>query len=326
LAHLLCAHAEALLRDAGQMRATYGAINVCPLGAAAGYGTSWPIDRRAVARHLGFAGVQENSVDCVSSRWEMEARLVADLAFAGNHLAVLAQDLVVWSHPFAGFLTFDERHVTGSSIMPQKRNPDFAEVTRAKAAVVHGVLQSLLALNKGMVSGYNRDSQWSKYLVMSAVEELRESPGILGEVLAGIEVDTERMAEAAQGDFLVAVDLADLIARHAGLPFRRSYDIVARLVRECESVGRFTIERIERALAAEGLEGAISRRQLKTAIEPARAVRAKNSLGGPAPIAARGNLNRVRKAARALDRWNRQQRAALERAHHRLAGEIREAD
>jgi argininosuccinate lyase len=276
-----------------------------------------------VARHLGFDGVQENSVDCVSSRWEMEARWVADLAFAGNHLALLAQDMVWWSHPYAAFVVFDDRHVTGSSIMPQKRNPDFAEVTRAKAAVVQGVLQSLLSLNKGMVSGYNRDSQWSKYLVMGAIEELREAPAIFADVLAAMQVNTDWMAEAAGRDFLVAVDLADLVARRANLPFRNAYDLVARLVRDCEAEGRFSVERIARALADAGIDAPLTPGVLRTAIEPARAVGTKTSRGGPAPRAVRATIERLDTAARALRRWNRARRAAIERARGALRAQIR---
>lgn len=321
--HVLCAHAQALARDAEQMRATYRTVNVCPLGAAAGQGTSWPINRPATARWLGFDGVQENSLDCVSSRGEMEARVVADLAFAGSHMALLAQDLVFWSMPWIAFVTFDDRHVTGSSIMPQKRNPDFVEVTRAKLAVVQGVLQSLLALSKGMVSGYNRDAQWSKYLVMEAVEELRETPAILREALAAMTVHADRMAEATEHDFLVAVDLADLIARRAKLPFRQSYEIVAALVRDCEREGRFTVEKVERALAAHGLANKVRRREWLGAIQPAHAVRTKKSLGGPAPSAIRANLGRLEAAVRALKRWNAQRQEAVARARRAMAEQIR---
>jgi len=321
--HALCAHAQAMLRDATQMRATYAAINLCPLGAAAGHGTSWPINRTAVARSLGFDGVQENSIDCVSSRWEMEARVVTDLAFAASHLALLAQDLVVWSMPWIGFLTFDDRHVTGSSIMPQKRNPDFAEVTRAKLAVAQGILQSLWSLTKGMVSGYNRDSQWSKYLVMDAVEELRETPTIFRDVLAAMTVHADRMAEATEHDFLVAVDLADLIARRAKLPFRKAYEIVAALVRECEPAGRFVARTVERALADHGIATKIARADWLAAIQPARAVRTKKSLGGPAPSAVRANLERLESAACALEKWNGERREAIERSRRTLREKIR---
>jgi len=325
LGHLLCAHAQAFLRDAGQMCSTYAAINLSPLGAAAGHGTSWPINRRSAARYLGFDDIQENSIDCVSSRWEMEARLAADLAFAANHLAQLAQDLILLSQPWVGFIAFDDRHVTGSSIMPQKRNPDFAEVTRAKAAVVQGVLQSLLALNKGMVSGYNRDSQWSKYLIMEAVEELRDAPSIIAEALGAATVHTDKMAEAAGGHFLVAVDLADTIAREGDLPFREAYEVVARLVRECESDGRFTAEKVERVLAEKGLSGKIAPSKWRAAIEPQRALRGKKSPGGAAPSAVRANLKRLDSAARSLLRWNRNRRNAVERARRKMLERIESA-
>ncbi|MBM3333612.1 hypothetical protein FJY63_03025, partial [Candidatus Sumerlaeota bacterium] len=296
-----------------------------PLGAAAGYGTSWPLDRQAAARSLGFDGIQENSLDCMSSRGEMEARCVADLAFAANHLSLLAQDLVMWSMPWIGFITFDDRHVTGSSIMPQKRNPDFAEATRAKAAVVHGMLQSLLALNKGLVSGYNRDAQWSKFLVMDAFEELQDAPLIVSEVLDSLTVHAARMAEATRHDFLVAVDLADLIARKAGVPFRKSYEIVAQLVRECEREGQFTLSKVGRALAIHGLEGKISTAEVSAAIEPAGAVKARWTLGGPSPGAVKCNLARLEQQARSLARWNARRRRAIEMARRKMIEQIRKA-
>lgn len=209
--------------------------------------------------------------------------------------------------------------------MPQKRNPDFAEVTRAKTAVVHGVLQSLLALNKGMVSGYNRDSQWSKYLVMNAAEELRETPSVFRESLAALTVHSDRMAAATEHEFLVAVDLADRIAQQAALPFRKAYEIVAALVRQCEPRGRFTAESIERALHAQGLKGKISRAQLRAAIQPSRALRAKKSFGGPAPPAVRANLRRLSATARTLGQWNSKQRAAIDRARRTLLEQIRKS-
>lgn len=322
--HFLAAHAQALLRDAGQMQATYAAINVNPLGSAAGFGTSWPIDRGDTAKSMGFSGVQENSLDCVSSRWEMEARFVSDLAFAGNHLAMFAQDLVLMSQPWVGFVEFDDAHVTGSSIMPQKRNPDFAEVTRARVAVVHGVLQSLLAMNKGMVSGYNRDSQWSKYQLMNAVEELRDTPSLFREALASLNVNTERMAAAADEDFLVAVDLADLIARRGDVPFRKSYEIVARLVRDCEASGRFEPERVAAALNDAGLSDRIPRKEWMAATTPNRVVKTRKSVGGPAPAALRACLKRLEADVRHQRQWGRRQSTALEKARAKMLERIRE--
>lgn len=325
LGHFFCAHAQALVRDARQMTATYEHVNLSPLGAAAGYGTSWPIDRKRTAKYLGFDGVQENSIDCTSSRWEMEARFVADLAFAGNHLAMLAQDLILWSQPWVGFVRFSDRHVTGSSIMPQKRNPDFAEVTRAKAAVVEGILQSLLALNKGMVSGYNRDSQWSKYLVMDAIDELKATPAVFRAAIAELSVDADRMAEAAGRDFLVAVDLADTIARVAGVPFRKAYEITARLVRESEAEGRFRLDAVEQALAEHDLAGKIPRAYLAAAIDPARSVQRKKSQGGPALPALRANIRNLENAARAVNAWNAARHAAIGRALAEMQKRIRRA-
>ncbi len=323
--HILCAHAQALLRDIEQMCATFRTVNVSPLGAAAGHGTSWPINRALTARYLGFDGVQENSIDCVSSRWEMEARATADLAFAANHLALLAQDLVFWSMPWIGFITLDDRHVTGSSIMPQKRNPDFCEVTRAKAAVLQGILQSLFAINKGMLSGYNRDSQWTKYLVMNAVEEMRDAPAVFREAIAAMTVDTRRMAEATQHDFLAAVDLADLLARRGGLPFRQAYEIVATLVRECESAGRFTPEAVAHALDAAGVSQKIPKSLWMAAIEPSRALGTKRAFGGPAPVSVRGEIGRLERRARGMQAWNAARLRHLAEARKSLATAIRKA-
>ncbi|MFH0794628.1 MAG: argininosuccinate lyase, partial [bacterium] len=232
-AHWQASHAQALLRDVVALEQATRFANICPLGAAAGFGTSWRLDRKLVASLLGFESVQENSLDAVGNRWEMEARAGAALAMMMDHFSILAQDLILLSSPPREWITLSRDFVTGSSIMPQKRNPDFAEVTRAKASVVQGLLAALLSVPKGMLSGYNRDTQWTKYLIMDLFHESGMTPRIFAGVVGTLKVHREKMRGEATKDFINAVDVADYVAQSRRLPFRKSYKAVAEAVNAC---------------------------------------------------------------------------------------------
>ena len=143
------------------------------MGAAAGFGSSWPLNRELTTELLGFDRVESNSLDCIVSRWENEAQLAHAFSMLMNRLSVISQDLIILSLPYLKMVRIDDGFVTGSSIMPQKKNPDFAEVIRSKAAFVQGQLQSLLGIQKGALSGYNRDTQWTKYLIMDVVRNVK---------------------------------------------------------------------------------------------------------------------------------------------------------
>ena len=276
--HWFASHAQALLRDLGRLVEAWDRINVSPLGAAASFGTSWPIGREMTARLLGFSAVQVNTLDCLTNRWEMEAEAATVLEFALTHLSIVSQDLIMLSFPDIGVVQIADRYVTGSSIMPQKRNPDFAEVTRAKAAVVQNLASTLFAVAKGSLSGYNRDAQWTKYLIMDAFAEAADAPAVFAGVFDTLEVNEARAAELARRNFVDAVDVADTLARESGLPFRAAYDIVSKAVRLSDKLGRIDPEVVARLAAEAGAKK--TRMALAT---PEAIVASKAHTGGPAP-------------------------------------------
>ena len=295
--HWLAAHAQALQRDLGRLLESYDRVNISPLGAAASFGTSWPVDRPLTCGLLGFRAVQPNTLDCITNRWEMEADAASALAFAMTHLSMLAQDVIMLSSPFLGIIELPDRFVTGSSIMPQKRNPDFAEVTRAKATLVQNLTNTLFGIARGAFSGYNRDTQWTKYIVMDIFDEASGAPDIFAGVVAGMRVNADRVGAFARENFVDAVDVADALARQAGLPFRTTYDIVSRAVRLSEGQGRIDPAIVAR-LAAEAGAG-----DLKLEIgTPERIVAAKTHVGGPAPKALRRDLKPMLAALKASRR------------------------
>jgi argininosuccinate lyase len=223
--HWLCGYAQALLRDLERVRNAFAQVNRSPLGAAASFGTSWPIDRELTAELLGFERVDANTLDAIGARWEHEAQAAQVYALAMDHLSMMAQDLILLSHPYWGFLRLADAYVTGSSIMPQKRNPDFAEVIRGKCAWLGGMVAGLLALPKGGMSGFNRDSQVSKYAILDIVQECRAAPLVMAGALETMTVDRDAMRAALNRGYLDATDFADLVANELKLPFRAAYDL-----------------------------------------------------------------------------------------------------
>ncbi|MGB9595093.1 MAG: argininosuccinate lyase, partial [Candidatus Poribacteria bacterium] len=221
-AHLLVSYAQALERDIDRFEFAYSIININPLGSAAGYGTSWKLDRELTTRLLGFDSVQENSIDCVSSRWEAEAEIASAISFMMNHLSIACQDIIFMTTTEANMIRLDDRFVGGSSIMPQKRNPASLEVTRAKTAIAHGITQAIFEIAKGSLSGYNRDSQYTKYLIFDLISECELAPVVIREIIKTMKVNKDVMRKLATSGFLNAVDVADYLTREFKLPFRQA--------------------------------------------------------------------------------------------------------
>jgi len=166
--------------------------NKCPLGSAAGFGSPLKIDRTRVAKELGFYETTKNSLDAVSSRWEAEAGLAFALSLCMNHFSNISQDLIFMSSAGINVIELPSDYCTGSSIMPQKRNPDVLEVIKAKASVMQGITSSIMSIGKGNISGYNRDTQWTKYLIIDAINEFEGVPEILSEIIKGIKINEKR--------------------------------------------------------------------------------------------------------------------------------------
>jgi len=233
--HHLMAYYEMLRRDRQRFADCRRRVNVLPLGAAALAGTSYPIDRERVARDLGFEGVCANSLDAVSDR-DFAIEFAACAALVMTHLSRLAEELVLWMSPRFGFVRLPDRFCTGSSIMPQKKNPDVPELARGKTGRVFGHLVGLLTLMKGQALAYNKDNQEDKEPVFDTVDTLVETLAIFAEMIPGIEVEPEKMRTAAREGYATATDLADYLVKR-GVPFRDAHEAVARAVRAAEARG-----------------------------------------------------------------------------------------
>ena len=282
-------HAEGFARDVERLEETYKRVNVCPLGAAALAGTSWNIDKEFTAELLGFDEVHGNALDVVSSRGELEAELISALALIMTHASRLSEELILYSMPEFGFLELGEEYATGSSIMPQKKNPDALELIRGRAGRVYGNLFHVLALMKNLISGHNADTQETKYAVMGALDTTKASVGILANILPTLKLNKEKMKDAAEGGFSTATDLADLLARK-GVPFRSAHEVVGALVKLCAKkkipltkLKPNDISKHARALAKKSVS--LSKNEIVNVCDVLGSVKARTS--GPAPESVR---------------------------------------
>ena len=247
LSHHLMAYCAMFSRDAERLSQTLARMNYSPLGAGALAGTGFSIDRHATAHQLGFEGVILNSMDAVSDR-DFVLDFLSFCSITMMHLSRLSEELILWSSHEFGFVTLPESHTTGSSIMPQKKNPDMCELIRGKTGRVCGSLMALLMTMKGLPLTYNKDMQEDKEGVFDAVDTVQSSLRVYSSLLAGIEVHADRMRAAAGVAFSNATDLADYLARK-GLPFREAHDVVGRLVAICLKEGgsleKLPVERMQ---------------------------------------------------------------------------------
>ena len=234
--HHLLAYFEMLARDAERLTDCRRRVNRLPLGAAALAGTSYPIDREYVARELGFEGVCENSLDAVSDR-DFAIEFAAAAALVMTHLSRLSEELILWMSPRFGFIDLADRFCTGSSIMPQKKNPDVPELVRGKTGRVNGHLVALLTLMKGQPLAYNKDNQEDKEPLFDSVDTLTDTLAIYADMLTGVTVKPEAMRAAVMQGFATATDLADYLVKK-GVPFRDAHEVVARAVRAADTSGR----------------------------------------------------------------------------------------
>ena len=234
--HHMLAYYWMFTRDAKRLRDAFDAANVCPLGSAALAGTTYPLDRAMTAAELGFAGVTANSMDSVSDR-DFFCDLVYACAMTSMHLSRLCEELVWWSSDEFRFVTMDDTYSTGSSIMPQKKNPDFAELTRGKTGRVYGDLVSLLTMLKGLPLAYNKDMQEDKEPVFDAVDTVRDALTVCAGMVRTMRVNRENMRAGGLGGFMAATDLADYLVGK-GMPFREAHAVIGHMVLSCEKQGR----------------------------------------------------------------------------------------
>ncbi len=297
--HHLLAYFEMLSRDAERFTECRARVNRMPLGAAALAGTSFPIDRTRVARELGFEGLCENSLDAVSDR-DFAIEFSACAALVMMHVSRLAEELVLWMSPRFGFIDLPDRFCTGSSIMPQKKNPDVPELARGKTGRVYGHLVALLTLMKGQPLAYNKDNQEDKEPLFDTIDTVRDTLAIFAEMIPGIRVKPAAMEQAALEGYATATDLADYLVRK-GLAFRDAHEAVGEAVRYAAGEGRdlseLTLEELKRFSPLIG-------RDVARALTLTGSLGARDHVGGTAP---------------------RQVRAALACARRRLAKEARDS-
>ena len=289
LGHHLMAYVEMLSRDAQRFADCRRRINRLPLGAAALAGTSYPIDRELVAKKLGFDGVCENSLDAVSDRdFAIEFTFASSLVM--THLSRLSEELILWSSPRFAFIDIADRFCTGSSIMPQKKNPDVPELVRGKTGRVYGHLTALLTLMKGQPLAYNKDNQEDKEPLFDTVDTLLVTLEIYADMMRGITVNKDNMRQAASEGFATATDLADYLVKK-GMPFRDAHEVVALAVRyavdkkvDLSDLPLATLQKFSSSIADDvyavlTLEGSLNSR---------------NHIGGTAPVQVKAAIARMR--------------------------------
>ena len=231
LAHHLMAYYEMLRRDCDRLSDCRRRINVMPLGSGALAGTTYPLDREFVAEKLGFYSVTMNSLDGVSDR-DFVCELAFDLSMIMTHLSRLSEEIILWSSHEFSFIELDDAYSTGSSIMPQKKNPDVAELVRGKTGRVYGSLIGLLTMMKGLPLAYNKDMQEDKEQIFDAIDTVKMCLPVFSKMLLTMKIKRENMLRGAKGGFTNATDVADYLVKH-GLPFRDAHAVVGRMVAYC---------------------------------------------------------------------------------------------
>lgn len=277
-AHHLMAYVQMFLRDLGRLNDTRKRLNISPLGSGAMAGTTFPLDRAKVAMELDFDGVTLNSLDGVSDR-DFALEFLATASILMMHLSRMCEELVLWSTGEFRFISMDDGYATGSSIMPQKKNPDVAELVRGKTGRVYGDLVALLTVMKGLPLAYNKDMQEDKEQVFDAVDTIQKCLLIVEPMLRTMVVQREAMACGAKGGFTNATDLADYLARK-GVPFREAHELVGRIVLLCSKRG-IGLEELDLSDYQE--LSPIFEADLFGAIGIEYCVRARKILGGPSP-------------------------------------------
>ncbi len=277
LAHYIMAYAQMLMRDVTRIENSVARMNYLPLGSGALATTTYPIDRESVAKALGFDGVTQNSIDGVSDR-DFVIESASDLSLIMMHLSRFSEEIILWCSSEFGFIELDDAYSTGSSIMPQKKNPDIAELVRGKCARVYGSLMTLLTLMKGLPLAYNKDMQEDKEAIFDAIDNTKLCIDIFGEMLNTCKVNVSVMRNAAAKGFINATDCADYLVKK-GLPFRDAYKITGKIIAYCIDNGK-TLETMSlgeyKDFCSEFEDGIYS------AIDLVNCVNGRKVTGGPA--------------------------------------------
>jgi argininosuccinate lyase len=286
--HHLLAYVEMAARDRSRFTDAWARLNQSPLGAAALAGTAFPIDRDMTAKALGFDGAMANSLDAVSDR-DFVLETLAAAAIAAVHLSRFAEEIVIWTSPLVGFLKLSDKFTTGSSIMPQKRNPDAAELVRAKSGRIIGALQGLLVVMKGLPLAYQKDMQEDKEAAMDALAALALCLAAMTGMVRDMEPDKTRMKKAAASGYSTATDLADWLVRNLKMPFRDAHHVTGRIVAKAEGAN-LALHRLPLAAMRE-VEPRITD-DVFAVLTVENSVKSRTSYGGTAPKNVRREANK----------------------------------
>ena len=289
--HHCMAYVEMFGRDLSRVRDAIERLDECPLGAAALAGTGYPIDRHMTAAALGFREPTRNSLDSVSDR-DFALEFLSVAAIAATHLSRLAEEIVIWSTPQFGFVRLSDSFSTGSSIMPQKKNPDAAELIRAKTGRINGHLVALLTVMKGLPLSYSKDMQEDKEAVFDAAETLDLAIAAMTGMIADLSVNEQAMKKAAGAGYSTATDLADWLVREAGLPFREAHHVTGRAVALADQRG-VALDRLP-LVDLQALHSSITD-DVYSVLSVQNSVKSRKSFGGTAPQEVRRQIRYWRK-------------------------------
>ena len=289
LSHHLLAYIEMLLRDVERFQDVLKRINLLPLGSCAMAGTNLPVDRGYVAKLLNFEGISQNSIDAVSDR-DFAIEFLSAAAIVIMHLSRLAEELILWSTEEFKFVELPDAFTTGSSIMPQKKNPDVAELIRGKTGRIYGNLLSLLIVMKGLPLSYNRDLQEDKIPVFDTVDTVKSCLAVLNEMFPRIRFNTERMRDTSGEAYSTATDIAEYLVKK-GLPFRKSHEITGKIVLYCvrkkKKLNELTLKELNTF-------STLITNDIYSYLKADESVRHKKSLGGTSPDEVKKQIRRLR--------------------------------
>jgi argininosuccinate lyase len=322
MGHVLAGFAAMMVRDSERLLQWLNLHNTSLLGSVASYGTSFPIDAQMTASLLGFEKPSVNSMDAITNRWEPEVDYVFALSICMNHLSSLAQTLILWATPEFGMVTFADQFTTGSSLMPQKKNPDPLEVVKGKASVLHGQVVSLLGLGKANFIGYNRDTQWTKYILMDACSEVMFAPSVLAGMIQTMAVHKDQMHQWSMRGMVGATSLLEQYTQATYLPFRVSKMVIEKAVAYSVQPDMVNYGALMKAQKEEGIDASITRKQVRDWQDPKEILHATHSGGGPGGAEVEQSLRVLQKDAKSMHTRVNKYKQVLKKAKTTLEREI----
>ncbi|WNY23278.1 Argininosuccinate lyase [Methanimicrococcus hongohii] len=324
-AHHLTAHADAIERDIFRIISAYGRVNICPLGSAAFASTGFPIDRYTTAERLGFSAPMTNSMDAVSSR-DFLIECAAAFSNIMINLSRMAEELILWSSQEFNFIELDDAYASTSSIMPQKKNPDTAELMRGKSGTVVGSLSALLTICKGLPLSYNRDLQEATPHIIKSAHVTAASVRMMTGIMETLTVHEDVMKEKAVEGFTTATELADTMVRDAGIPFRTAHQIVGTLSKTTTTPSLNEIDSVSTEVLGYKLsDKGLTEEAVAGALDPMSNVKRRAVIGGPAPTQMRDDLSDKKKRLSALQKQIWDMDLAVEKALENLTEEVKKA-